>query len=297
MTRGRSAGGVALAVLVALVAQVALSGSAAAEESDAGFGSNFGGDSVFVSGSSSPEPEVTGTSSGDSARPRYVTARRSATYCGTLDATSTGVPCVDDAASGAVVRFCADGSRALDPLYRRALDPVTGVPVGVWEPTADVGGCPEDPPPAPVVLTAAEFRRLPLTPSAPQVQPADGRNLVNVDLIALTDPAAQTLTTTVLGVAVTVRATPTTFTWDFGDGTAPLTTTDPGAPWPHPTITHPYTAPGTYAVTLSTTWTGQYQVAGTTTWQPVTGTATTTSPPLTLTAEEAPTRLVADPLP
>lgn len=296
MTPTRLVGPVSLALVGLLVLQLPFS-AAAAEESDAGFGSNFGGNSVFVSGTSTPHRQVSETGASRAGEATYVTARRSAAYCGTLDTTSTGVPCVDGAASGAVVRFCADGSRALDPLYRRALDPATGEPVGVWEPTADLGGCPEDPAPAPVVLTAAEFRRLPLTPSAPQVQPADGRNLVDVDVIALTDPAPQTLTTTVLGVAVTVRAIPTTWTWDFGDGTTPLTTTDPGAPWPHPTITHPYTAPGTYTLTLTTTWTGQYQVAGTSTWQPVTGTATTTSPPITLTAEEAPTRLVADPLP
>lgn len=266
-----------------------------AEEPGRWFDASAGEGSILVGG----RTEVARPASADASinAPEFVYVRRPGAYCGTLDTTSTGVPCVDGAASGAVVRFCADGSRALDPLYRRTLDPATGEPVGVWEPTADLGGCPEDPAPAPVVLTAAEFRRLPLTPSAPQVQPADGRNLVDVDLIALTDPAPQTLTTTVLGVAVTVRATPTTWTWDFGDGTTPLTTTDPGAPWPHPTITHPYTAPGTYTLNLTTTWTGQYQVAGTSTWQPVTGTATTTSPPITLTAEEAPTRLVADPLP
>ncbi|MDT0166745.1 hypothetical protein Q9R32_14415 [Actinotalea sp. AC32] len=164
--------------------------------------------------------------------------------------------------------------------------------MGPWE-QVDTGGCPEDPTTT-VVLTATDFRRLPLTPSPTHHQPADGRNLIGKPVILWTDPAPQTLTTTVLGTPVTVRATPTTWTWDLGDDTAPLTTTDPGHPYPDHTVTRAYTHPGTYTLTLTTTWTGTYQVDGTGPWHTVTGTATTTSTPTTLTAEEAPSRLVAD---
>ncbi|WP_372594720.1 PKD domain-containing protein [Actinotalea sp.] len=200
--------------------------------------------------------------------------------------------CIDGVSGGTVTRTCADGTTALDPLFRRPLD-ASGAPSGPWE-QVDNGGCPEDPPVA-VVLSAAEFARLPLTPSAPRLQPADGNGLVNADLIVYTDPAQQTLTTTILGSLVTVRATPTSYTWDFGDGTEPLTTTDAGRPYPEHTVTHPYTAAGDYRLTLTTTWTGAYQVDGTGPWLPVLGTATTTSTPQPTRITEVHTVLVANP--
>ena len=62
-----------------------------------------------------------------------------------------------------------------------------------------------------------------------QLQPVDGHGLVNVEMILVTDAAQQVLTTTILGVPVTVTATPVSYAWDLGDGSAPITTTDPGA--------------------------------------------------------------------
>lgn len=223
----------------------------------------------------------------------YAEKRMAHIRCGSLDSMPRFTSCIDGIDSIPVVRTCADGTTALDPLFRREVDPATGMGLSPWE-QVDNGGCPEDPDTT-VVFTVEDFRRLPLTPSNPAVQPADGRNLVNVDLIAHTDPTPQTLTTEVLGTPVTVRATPSTYTWDFGDGTPPLTTTDPGRPWPHQSVTHPYTSAGTYTLTLTTTWSGEYQIAGTGPWLPIPGTATTTSPALTTTAEEATTHLVAEP--
>ena len=224
---------------------------------------------------------------------RFDFRRIPAAFCGSLDTlASSPVLCIDGVAGNTVVRTCADGTTALDPLFRRPLDP-TGTPTGPWE-QIDNGGCPEDPP-VTVILTAAEFSRLPLTPSAPQLQPADGRGLVNAALIVYADPAAQTLATTILGTPVTVRATPTRYAWDFGDGSDALVTTDPGAPYPHHSVARPYTLPGTYQLTLTTTWTGTYQVNDAGPWYPVLGTAVTTSTPVTTQITEAHTVLVADP--
>ena len=226
--------------------------------------------------------------------PAYAYRRVAEEFCGTNDSTGTDWQmCIDGADSGVRVTTCPDGSAALDPLYRRPLD-AAGNPTGPWE-RVDDGGCAEDL--EPIVLTAEDFRRLPLTPSTPRLQPADGRALVNVPLIVFTDPEPQQLQTTVLGVPVTVRATPTSWTWDFGDRSTPLTTTDPGHPYPDHTLAHPYATPGTYTVTVTTTWTGQFQVNGTGPWQDVDGTAQTTSAPIPITTEEAPSRLVAEPLP
>ncbi|HEY3545841.1 MAG TPA: hypothetical protein VGK17_07085, partial [Propionicimonas sp.] len=62
---------------------------------------------------------------------------------------------------------------------------MTGRPIGDWT-QVDAGGCPEDPVAA-VTLSAEDFQRLPLTPSGPSYQPADGRGLVNMPLIVFTD--------------------------------------------------------------------------------------------------------------
>ena len=35
-------------------------------------------------------------------------------------------------------------------------------------------------------------------------------------------------------------------------------TTDPGAPYPHQSITHTYAKPGTYSVVVLTTWNGSF---------------------------------------
>lgn len=224
----------------------------------------------------------------------YAFKRLPDTVCGSLDAPgATPGLCVDGAATHEVVRTCEDGSTALDPLFRRPVDPASGLFTGPWE-QVDDGGCAEDPP-VTVTLSAEDFRRLPLAPSTPSYQPADGRGLVNMPLVVFTDPSPQTLTTTVLGVPVTVRATPVQFTWDFGDGGSPLVTTDPGAPYPDHTVARPYGAPGEYAVRLVTTWRGEFQVAGAGPWIPVDRTATTSSAPFTTTVEEAVPRLVSQP--
>ena len=224
----------------------------------------------------------------------YTFKRMPDTVCGALDGAGTSpTTCVDGTASFETVRTCEDGATAVDPLFRRPTDPASGLFTGPWE-QVDDGGCPEDPP-VTVTVSAEDFRRLPLAPSTPSFQPADGRGLVNMPLIVFTDPAPQTLATTVLGVPVTVRATPVRYVWDFGDGEAPLVTDDPGLPYPDHTVSRPYDAPGEYTVQLETTWRGEFQVAGAGPWIPVDGTATTTSPPFTTTVEEAVPRLVAEP--
>ncbi|WP_090033335.1 PKD domain-containing protein [Cellulomonas marina] len=136
------------------------------------------------------------------------------------------------------------------------------------------------------VLTEADFRRLPLPAPTAATQPATGDVLVNMPLVLTVDPAPATLTTTLLGRTVEVQATPTSWTWAFGDGTAPLTTTSPGHTWPHADVTHTFTTAGPATVRCTTTWTGRYRVAGTSTWLDVQGTATTSA--------DLPTRTVVE---
>ncbi|WP_141372214.1 PKD domain-containing protein [Cellulomonas cellasea] len=163
--------------------------------------------------------------------------------------------------------------------------------------------CPQDVLPE---FTAEDFRRLPLTPSPVTPQPSNPNLLTGLGLVVHTTADPQDHPTTLLDFPITVRATPTGYTWDFGDGTR-TTTTHPGAPYPaghdhlpgdpvypHGVIGHPYPSLGTYTPTLTTTWTGQYLIAGTTDWRPIDGTATTTTALPTVTIHDATSHLVAD---
>ena len=51
------------------------------------------------------------------------------------------------------------------------------------------------------------------------------------------------------------------FAWSFGDGSF-KSTTDSGAPYPDGEITHTYSLPGTYIVTLITSWNGTFTHSG-----------------------------------
>ena len=161
-------------------------------------------------------------------RPTYVQRRVPLRYCGANDTAASGRTCVEGLPSADVRRYCLDGSVALAPMMRIQLDSA-GAQVGAWEQVDD--GCPNNPQAA-ISLSHEEFRSLPLVASVPSYQPGSGMGLVNMELIVFTDPVVQVLATTVLGTPVSVRATPVGFSWDFGDGSVPLVTSDPGAPYP-----------------------------------------------------------------
>jgi len=127
-----------------------------------------------------------------------------------------------------------------------------------------------------VVLTAADFRRLPLPKPALTVQPDRGWVLVNKETVVYSSDEPATLRTTLAGHKLEVEATPAAFDWVFGDG-GKLHTTDPGKAWPHQTVEHTYSKLGSAKVSVTATWTGRYRVAGATTWRDVVGTAATTA--------------------
>lgn len=136
----------------------------------------------------------------------------------------------------------------------------------------------------PITLTQQDFQRLPLTPSDLNIAPENLSGYVNLPVFIHTTDHPQQLTTTILGTDILVEATPTTFTFNYGDNTAPNKTTEPGAPYPDQTNAHTYITPGTYTITLNTTWSGRFSTDNGTTWQTVPGTATTTttSQPITI---------------
>ncbi|MFN8075416.1 MAG: PKD domain-containing protein [Kineosporiaceae bacterium] len=130
-------------------------------------------------------------------------------------------------------------------------------------------------------LSAREFRRLPIPAGKAHIQPEGRPVLVNYPMIVYVDAEPVTLSATVLGARVDVLATPSQYTWTFGDGQT-LTTTNPGGPYPVMDTTHTYERTGRFAVTLSTTYTGRYRVEGSDEWLPVTGTAQVASAPIAI---------------
>jgi hypothetical protein len=221
--------------------------------------------------------------------------RHSEGQCRLVDLDEFGLPtaCENDTALRRNRLDCPEDSYELDALYAAERDPQTG-DLGMPR-LLERSHCV-----SPADLTAAaarEFARLPIEPSPVHVQPPDGWTLINVDTITFTDDEPQSFDAELLGVPVTLRATPAEFAWDYDDHTPALTTTDPGAAYPDHTVAHTYTRPGTATISLTTTWAGQFQITGAPTWTPVPGQATTQSATDPITIHEARSRLVEDPVP
>jgi PKD repeat protein len=114
-----------------------------------------------------------------------------------------------------------------------------------------------------------------------------------------TDATTQIGEGLLLGQPAQVRFTPIGYHWNYGDGTTTTSTTG-GASWDNlgltefsPTTTsHTYTTTGKYTVTLTIDYHADYSF-GDQGWRPVQGTVTTPSTPLTITAANETTVLVA----
>lgn len=186
------------------------------------------------------------------------------------------------------VPACEDGPAVL-PLWERTRDPIDRS-WGRW--TIVVGwSCPEDLLP---VVGETQFRELQLAPSPVLLQPDRGWVLVNKPVIVHTDDAEQTFRIELFGFPIDVIGKPTSYTWDFGDGTR-RTTASPGAPYPSHEIEHAYAATGRHAVSVTTTWEGRYRVLDDPLgrWRPVNGTAVTTGTSAPFDVVEARSRLTA----
>ena len=142
-------------------------------------------------------------------------------------------------------------------------------------------------------FTQTDFQRLPLPAAKASVEPSNGYTLVHVPTNVYAEADPVTLDTELLGFPVQVRATPARYSWDFGDGSTVGPTTDAGAPYPDLSITHEYAEAGTFAVTLTTYYTGEYSVAGGP-WLPIDGEAEVASPSIGVEALAGRSELVAD---
>lgn len=142
----------------------------------------------------------------------------------------------------------------------------------------------------------ADFRRLPLPAGTSRVEPPGGYVLVTMPtnvFTTATDPLV--LDTVLAGIPIQVRATPARWSWDFGDGKGRVGPTDqPGAAYPSLTHTHAYAERGSYDITMTTYYTGEYTLDGAT-WLPIVGEAEVTGPPTTVQALAGRNVLVAEP--
>ena len=106
------------------------------------------------------------------------------------------------------------------------------------------------------------FRSLSWPQSGLVVQPPGGQTLVNFATNFYTENATpSTQQVTLLGQSVVIEATPTTYTWRFGDGGS-LSTSAPGAPYPALDVTHDYARVGVFGPSVDTTYTGRYRLNG-----------------------------------
>ncbi len=106
-------------------------------------------------------------------------------------------------------------------------------------------------------FTLADFQRLPLPAGTANVQPSNGYTLVNVPTNVYAEAAATTLDTQLLGFPVQVRATPTRYEWDFGDGGSSTET--------NPSHTYRELAIGLVTLTVTDNDGGEQALPGTTT--------------------------------
>lgn len=172
------------------------------------------------------------------------------------------------------------------PLWRRI--PIGPVGWSPWQ-QIDAGGCGEFRP----VFTVEDFRRLPLAAPVLVLQPDRGWVLVNKETIVRTERVEQTFQTNLAGYDVEIVASPERFHYDFGDG-SDLWTRSAGHPYPDHDTFRVYETTGTYAVTLTTEWSGRYRIAGDEAWYPVTGTAQTSTTSAPFEVVERRSRLVDD---
>ncbi|MDI3331097.1 MAG: hypothetical protein QJR09_10260 [Micrococcus sp.] len=131
------------------------------------------------------------------------------------------------------------------------------------------------------VVTLADFRRLDIKPSKIESD-SGGFGLIRAHTNFYATEERQTLNTTMLGQQVAIQAIPVQWTFDYGDGSAPLVSTTPGGPQrefnQQTTTSHAYQRTGIFPVTVATAYRGQFSVNGGP-WIAIPGTASVPSAP------------------
>jgi hypothetical protein len=146
-------------------------------------------------------------------------------------------------------------------------------------------------------VTINDLKNFPATPGTDHMEP-NGWMVVGLDTNFYSVVGTEIVNGTLLGQPASVRFTPVSWHWTYGDGTR-ATRATPGTTWAaqgipefDPTSTsHVYRAEGTYFIDLSITFTADYKYA-TANWTHVFGTITLPANRLEATAGNAKTVLV-----
>ncbi len=244
------------------------------------------------------DAEGSETAAVNSEPPEYLFAKVPACAGNDIDA-GVDIPCQEAAEA------CPDPEAYQWWLYRGAVGLTIGEPgwtrVGTICSTPDALGTDPTTP----GFTLADFQRLPLPagestvqpPGESTVQPPGAYVLIREPTIVYATAGEPALFDTALaGLPIQVRATAARWSWDFGDGAMVGPTSDPGAPWPALRNHHAYTERGTFSITMTTHYTGEYSVAGGP-WLPVPGEATVTGAPTTRQVLAGKAKLVDVPCP
>ena len=145
-------------------------------------------------------------------------------------------------------------------------------------------------PPLVITVTLRDLKRMPIDTPIAHAGPERGWLPVNMLNVLYTEADTQELETEVLGTPVRIRAIPSEFHWDLGDGNT-ITTKNPGKPFPSERISSEYRFEGWYDIILTTTFTGQFSVDGGE-WQDIEGSIEIESDPVELFAKSLESRLV-----
>ena len=140
------------------------------------------------------------------------------------------------------------------------------------------------------LMVLEALRTIGLPASRLQVQPPNGRTLVNFETNFFTEATALAPVLTLLGQTVELQVRPAGYSWVFGDGES-TTTTGPGRPFPALDVTHRYTGAGEVAARVDVTYVADYRVEGGQ-WAPVPGSVTVAGTPVALEVVEASPLLV-----
>jgi hypothetical protein len=198
-----------------------------------------------------------------------------------------GEAIIFDALCGAAVNSCPDGGILFRVYVRRP-----PAPNFVYVDTVCRGG-PGGAATRQQLIDAAggTFRDLvPVTGADVHWQPTGGAVTGVPAIFYATGEQAVTKSSTAFGITVTVSARPTKWVWHVAPG-VDVTSDKPGGPYPEQSAEYLYTRTGSYAVSVTTTWSGYATIAGVVTDEPV-GAVEITSPVRNLTAREGRTELI-----
>jgi hypothetical protein len=164
------------------------------------------------------------------------------------------------------------------------------------------GGRPEfwvvyTPPPEAPVVTISDIASFRPAVGGNHTEP-NGWTVVGLHTNFYSDAGSHVVDGTLLGAAASVRFTPTTWTWDFGDGTS-LISKWPGASWAalgvgefeQTATSHVYATATTATIRLTIDFSAEYRI-GAGEWTPIAGSLPVQAPPMTIIAGGAKTVLV-----